>query len=120
MKTLDCEVMYTVVQKNEHYCGGTEKGMDYLQKEIPWLPYSFMGSLARPSKYLHVFKLVVCSLLHTPQYYTDDFKTSKVRVHQKENADARVKVEELFNYLYGRSCNFTSHFDSYMYTIISP
>ena len=117
MKTLDCEVMYmyTVVQKNEHYCGGTEKGMDYLQKEIPWLPYSFMGSLAKPSKYLHV--LVVCSLLHTPQHYTDDFK---VRVHQKENADVRVKVEELFNYLYGRSCNFASHFGSYMYIIMSP
>ena len=53
MKTLDCEVMYTVVQKNEHYCGGTKKGMDYMQKEIPWLPYFFMGSLARPSKCLY-------------------------------------------------------------------
>ena len=27
MKTLDCEVVYTVVQKNEHYCGGTENGL---------------------------------------------------------------------------------------------
>lgn len=50
MKKLDCEMMFTVVQKNDHYCGGTEKGVNYLQKEIPWLPYSFMGSLAKPGK----------------------------------------------------------------------
>lgn len=50
MKKLDCEVMYTVIQKNDHYCGGTEKGMNYLQNETPWLPYSFMGALAKPGK----------------------------------------------------------------------
>ena len=43
-------MMFTVVQKNDHYCGGTDKGANYLQKEIPWLPYSFMGSLAKPGK----------------------------------------------------------------------
>ena len=61
--------------------------------------------------------LVSCSLLHTlPQHCTDDFKTSKV--HQKDNADAHVKVEELFNYLYGRSRNFTYLFSTYMYIVL--
>ena len=41
-------MMFTVVQR---MTTGTEKGVNYLQKEIPWLPYSFMGSLAKISVY---------------------------------------------------------------------
>lgn len=44
-------MMFTVVKKNTHYCGGTDKGCQYLEQEAPWIPYSFMGSLtAKPGK----------------------------------------------------------------------
>ena len=64
MKTLDCEVMYTVVKKNDHYCGGTNQGISYLQRKIPWLPYSFMGSLSRPSNPVyHTYKCYFFTIL---------------------------------------------------------
>ena len=64
-KTLDCEVMFTVVRKNDHYCGGTDEGMKYLQEEIPWLPYSFMGSLAKPGTlYYAVYDLQCIVIEH--------------------------------------------------------
>ena len=49
----DCEMMFTVlvVQKNIHYCGGTDRGCQFLEKEASWIPYSFMGALAaKPGK----------------------------------------------------------------------
>lgn len=100
MKSLDCEVMYTVVKKNDHYCGGTDQGISYLQREIPWLPYSFMGSLSRPSK----------SVYHTYEYYvftilamSGTFPTVSVSAGHKGDTlpSLRVRVEALFNHLYG-------------------
>ena len=44
---MDSEVFFTVVQKNDHYFGGTERGISYLQDEVPWIPYSFMGYLTK-------------------------------------------------------------------------
>ena len=32
-----CEMMFTVVKKNTHYCGGTDKGCQYLEQEAPWI-----------------------------------------------------------------------------------
>lgn len=44
------ELMFTVVQKDTHYCGGTDKGCQYLE-QAPWIPYSFLGSIApKPGK----------------------------------------------------------------------
>ena len=41
----DCELMYTVVHSKAHYCGGTERGCEFLEQS-PWVPYSFIGSLS--------------------------------------------------------------------------
>lgn len=92
MKRLDCEMMFTVVQKNDHYCGGTEKGVNYLQKEAPW---------QSQVKLVHI-RIITC---FTFLNYVDDFKSRKV--HQRDDADSsslRVKVKELFNHQYGKSC----------------
>ena len=44
------ELFFTLVKNNEHYCGGTEKGVTFLQTEVPWLPYSFIGYIQKPSE----------------------------------------------------------------------
>ena len=33
---------------NDHYCGGTEKGLTFLQSEAAWVPYSFIGYICKP------------------------------------------------------------------------
>ena len=38
--------MYVAVHDDHHYCGGTASGCSYLQNQAPWIPYSFMGSIA--------------------------------------------------------------------------
>ena len=98
MKSLDCEVMYTVVKKNDHYCGGTDQGISYLQREIPWLPYSFMGSLSRPSKSVMNVFVTILSMSGT-------FPTGSVSAGHKNDIvpSLRVRVEALFNHLYGIS-----------------
>ena len=53
--------MFTVVKKNTHYCGGTDKGCQYLEQEAPWIPYSFMGSLAAKPGRGYRFHYYFCS-----------------------------------------------------------
>ena len=34
-----------MVKENEHYIGGTEKGAQFVEDKVAWLPYSFIGYL---------------------------------------------------------------------------
>lgn len=46
-------MFYTIVQGSDHFCGGTDKGCEFLEKDAPWIPYSFMGAVhPKPSKYI--------------------------------------------------------------------
>lgn len=44
-ENLGAELFFILVKDNDHYCGGTEKGLAFLQTEVAWVPYSFIGYL---------------------------------------------------------------------------
>ena len=46
-ENLAAELFFTLVKDNDHYCGGTEKGLAFLETEAAWVPYSFIGYLHR-------------------------------------------------------------------------
>lgn len=51
LKDMGYEMMYTIVQGSDHFCGGTDKGCEFLEKDAPWIPYSFIGAVhPKPSK----------------------------------------------------------------------
>ena len=51
LKGMGCEMFYTIVQGSDHFCGGTDKGCALLEKDAPWIPYSFIGAVQpKPSR----------------------------------------------------------------------
>ena len=54
--------MYVVVHDDHHYCGGTASGCSYLQNQAPWIPYSFMGSIAESKLKGYMF-VSYCTLI---------------------------------------------------------
>ncbi len=51
LKSMGCEMFCTIVDGSDHFCGGTDKGCDFLSSDIPWIPYSFIGSVhPKPSE----------------------------------------------------------------------
>lgn len=49
------------MKDGNHYCGGTEKGLSFLQHEAAWIPYSFLGYLCKPGgTYMSVYFCKVC------------------------------------------------------------
>ena len=39
---------FILVKDDDHFCGGTERGLAFLQNEAAWMPYSFIGYLQKP------------------------------------------------------------------------
>ena len=37
------------MKDGDHYIGGTEKGLAFLQSEVAWIPYAFIGFLSNPA-----------------------------------------------------------------------
>ena len=45
-ETLGGEIFFTVVKGGDHYLGGTEIGLAFLQREVAWIPYTSIGYLS--------------------------------------------------------------------------
>lgn len=41
-------MFFSLVKDNDHYCGGTERELAFLQSEAVWIPYSFIGYTHNP------------------------------------------------------------------------
>ena len=99
--------MLTVVQKDMHYCGGTDKGCQYLE-QAPWIPYS-LGSIApKPGKTIPIiFDVQMNDNFDVCSEYSGShsMKTSE----QPPQMNFRVHVEKLFNHLYGMIFSILLH-----------
>lgn len=107
------ELLFTVVQKDMHYCGGTDKGCEYLQ-QTPWIPYSFLGSLAsKPgimalnfNLYCFIFTVECNDYINIAVYWKKNPGSNPMKTPGKPTqTNLRVQVEQLFNQLYGM-CNY--------------
>ena len=101
MKT-DYEIMYTVVKKNDHYCGGTDQRISYLHREIPWLPYSLLWD-PYPDQ-VNLF-IILMNVFVTILASSGTFPSGSVSAGHKDDTvpSLRVRVEALFNHLYSMS-----------------
>ncbi|XP_065906298.1 uncharacterized protein [Dysidea avara] len=73
-------MFFTLVKDNEHYCGGTAKGISFLEDQAPYIPYSFIGYLHHP------------------------VATSGAQILADTDINVKRKqVEEVFNKLYGEA-----------------
>ena len=50
-KSNDVELFFIVVKDSDHYIGGTEKGTQFIEDKVSWLPYNFIGFLHNPGTY---------------------------------------------------------------------
>ena len=63
------------MKDGNEYCGGTERGLAFLQNEAAWIPHSFIGYLRRPGgTYVCVYNFLWIGTLNHQMFFSKIIK----------------------------------------------